>query len=349
MIPLDIPQFKAGNESRFANFISSLDKKDKIALISHGADLDGIASAKITNKIINADIIKFVGYEELNDELIIELKKEKVTKIIMTDLGTDNPNFIKDLQKLAPILIIDHHIFQEDFNSEKVIFINAQGYCAAYLCYYLFSKIQDLEVLDWLVACASISDWMYFKNQNWMNQVFQKYGDTFRGTPEGIKQSKKFWDLQWKLSLSIIYFRKDITKVLESIGEKFGDIGDLEKHSAEVQKDIDESAKKFDEEKTEITDGYFWELKEKRFPIKSIVSNIISSKDTHKTFIILVNRETNYEISARRQDKTVDLPNLLRSLISGFENSSAAGHIPAAGGNFPVTYYQEFKKRLKNL
>ena len=64
MIPLDIPQFQAGSEKRFANFISSLDKKDKIALISHGADLDGIASAKITNKIINADIIKFVGYEE---------------------------------------------------------------------------------------------------------------------------------------------------------------------------------------------------------------------------------------------------------------------------------------------
>ena len=127
-------KLEIGSEKRFFEFISKLGEKnkEKIALISH-VDLDGIVSAKIVNKVIEADILKFLDYTELNKNLIKELKKEKVTKVIFTDLLIKDKDFIKELEKISNILIIDHHI-SKDWNSEKTGFIRVE---AGYSCGYL--------------------------------------------------------------------------------------------------------------------------------------------------------------------------------------------------------------------
>ena len=62
MIEIVKPEWLVGNEKRFSDFISELNDKDRVALISHGADIDGIVSAKIIDSVINPDFIKFVGY-----------------------------------------------------------------------------------------------------------------------------------------------------------------------------------------------------------------------------------------------------------------------------------------------
>jgi oligoribonuclease NrnB/cAMP/cGMP phosphodiesterase (DHH superfamily) len=332
-----------GNERAFSQFISSLGE-EKIALISH-IDLDGIASAKVVSSVIEPDLILFVNYQDITLNLVEKLKKEEIKKVIFTDLSIDFIEIIKEIEKFSEVLIIDHHVPRYDFNSLKTTYINAKGYCAAFLSYSLFSKVQNLNYLDWIVACASISDMLYRQNENWMKIIFEKYGDNYLLEDDRLKKEGKFWELQMNLSLALVYFREDVKRVFDSIGNNFGDIGDLAKYADEINKEITITIDKFRREKISFKDGYFWEIKS-IYPVKEMIINDLSFQEANKIFLIAEVGKENVGVSARRQDGNVNLPDFLQNLIQGFENSSSGGHIKAAGAHFPKKYYLKFKSRV---
>lgn len=341
------PEFIAGNELEFIDFMNRVKSRNgKIALITHN-DLDGLVSGKVANEILKADIVKFVDYIDLNRYFVNELRELKVDFVIFTDLNIENTEIIKEISKFAEVLIIDHHRFTEDMNYDRVVFINAQGFCAGYLCYYLFSKLQNLENLDWLVVCSCLSDWLFVKNSDWISEVYRKYGIEFKIENNQFKYSK-IWDIQEDLSSAILYFRPNLKRVFDQIGKNIGQIGDLKKYADEVKKEAKKALDRFSKESLIIGGVYFWEINSK-YPVKDIVVNILSMEKPDTTFIVAEKRGEYYKISARRQNKDVDLPKLMKYLTQGFRNSSAGGHIPAAGANFPSEYYEEFKKRLRNL
>lgn len=343
--------FVAGSEERFFDFISKLNDKDKIAIVSHISDLDGITSAKIINSVIRTNIIKFVDYHEININFALELKKQKVKYIILSDLMIREKSFIDEVEKFAEILIIDHHPFGIDWNSEKTIFMNSEGYCAAYLCYYLFSKIQNIEKYDWLVACASVSDWCYNKNASWMISVYDKYGEKFNPNIQDIKKSR-FYDLAIDFSRAIIYFRAEkngVLPVFESIRENnFNEQSDLIKYADIVGDEIKSIVDRFEKEKKTFNNGFYFEF-ESKFPVKSAVSTELSEKYWNKTLIILFRDGECLELSARRQDGKVDMNKFVRELVNGFEGASGGGHFKAAGGFILEKDAEEFKKRLMKL
>ena len=342
------PEFQAGSEKRFFDFISRLNEKDKIALISH-TDLDGIAAAKVANEVLDADVMKFINYIELKQGVVKELKELNVTKVVITDISVgEYIQEIKEISKFAEVLIIDHHIFASDFNSDKITFICGQGNCATYLAYYLFSRTQNLEKLDWIVACACVADYCFENNLSWMKEVYKKYGDEFKEENNYVRKSGAMWDLQNILSLALIYFKKDLKEVYDSIGNEFGELGDLKKYSEEVNSYLQECLKIFDREKEKINGRIFWEF-EPKFMVASMISTITSSKDIHKTCIIGRDDGKFYSFSARRQDGNEDMNSLLKKLVSGLENAEGGGHIKAAGGHVLLKDKEEFKKRLKEL
>ncbi|MEK6888903.1 MAG: DHH family phosphoesterase [Nanoarchaeota archaeon] len=346
-IELVKPEFIVGNEKRFFDFIGRLGDSDKIAVISHVADVDGIISAKITNKVLDADILKFVDYSALNMELVEELKDKKVNKIVITDLFIKNKEVVNELEKFSEVLIIDHHSIENDYNSSNTVYLVAHGFCASYLVYYLFSKAVNLEEMDWLAVCASIADWTYEKNRAWMKEVYNKYGEKFSESAEGIKKSK-FWDLQAILSLSILYFKSNVVKVYEKIGEQFGDLKDLKLYAVPVQREIDSLVEKFDVEKIEIKEGYFYEV-EARYSVTSIISNIISSRMQDKTIIIGESKYPFYKLSLRRQDGKSDMNKFAKKLIEGFEKSDGGGHFKASGATILSKDARILKERIKDL
>jgi single-stranded DNA-specific DHH superfamily exonuclease len=341
------PLFIAGNELSFIDFMSRVkERKGRVALISHN-DLDGLVSAKVSNEVLGADMVKFVDYIDLNQYLVNELRELKVDFVVFTDLNIEDIQIIKDISQFAEVLIIDHHRFTEDMNYERIVFLNAQGFCAGYLCYYLFSKIERLENFDWLVVCSCLSDWLFLKNAEWISEVYRKYGFDFIIDNNNFKKSL-MWSIQEDLSSSILYFRPNLKRVFDQIGKNIGQIGDLKKYADEVKKEAKKALDRFSKESLIIGGVYFWEINSK-YPVKDIVVNILSMEQPNTTFIVAERRGNYYKISARRQNKDVDLPKLMKYLTQEFKNSSAGGHIPAAGANFPVEYYEEFKKRLRNI
>lgn len=336
-----------GTEQRFLDFINDIRDDDVVALISH-TDLDGITAAKVANMVLNAKIIKFVNYSDLHLGLVKELKELGATKIVFTDLNIGNELFLKELESFSHILILDHHVTPRDWNSSRTSFIKVEaGYCAGYLCYALFSNIHGLHSIEWLVACSCISDYCHVKPRAWLDAVFSRYNDSLELEGTCVRKSGPIWDVQYTLSLALIYHQDNVLFAFNSLGEHFGSMGDLSRDAEEVDQEIRETLKSVRAHRIGFHEGYFIELNP-RFPISSIVSTIISSEEPSKTHVVLrpdAHLDI-YHVSARRQDSKHDMGAFLKKLVEGFEKSSAGGHIPAAGGSFPKKYLSEFKRRL---
>jgi len=336
-----------GSESRFQKFVEDLDDEDKIALISH-TDLDGMVAAYVAHTVVGADLVKFVDYEELALPLAQQLKEEGITKIIFTDLYIGNREFVLALEEFAQVLILDHHLSKEDWNSDRTVFLKCQdGYCAGYLCYELFSKAKDLSMLDWLVACSCVSDYCHLKTEEWLTQVYSRYEDSFEKVGTYVRKSGQMWDLQEALSLAIIYFKNDLNEVFDRIGERYGDIGDLKDYADKVRGEVQRLVDLFEKDRVSFKDGYLFEFTPK-FACGSMVSTILSGQDIHKT-ILTLRKDPHadiYHVSARRQDKKLNMADFLKQLVHGLDRGDAGGHVPAAGGSFGAMDIKEFKKRL---
>lgn len=338
-------ELEIGNEKRLFDFIENI-KNDKVALISH-IDLDGITAVKIVNEIVNVEEIKFVEYEELNKNLVEELRRKGFKKIIFADLYIKDKRFMNSLEEFADILILDHHL-APDWNSSKTVFIKGvEGYSASYLCYHLLSKIKNLEELDWLVACSCISDFCHIKPKKWLEKIFRKYGDNLEYEGTYVRKSGKFWDLQYNISMALIYFKqnKNMNKAYDSIGRDFGNIGILNKYANEVKEEIGRVVNEFENKKEEIKEGYFFEANPK-FSIGSITSSILSGTDIHKIFVIITPEKDFFRVSVRRQDKKFDCNAFLQTLLKDLSGADGGGHIAAAGGHFMKKDLPEFRKRL---
>lgn len=339
-----------GSEKNFLDFINRLNDKDKIALVSH-TDLDGLAAAKVVNKVVNADLVFFLNYEELAEPLVQKLKENKVTKVIFTDLYIGDKEFLQSLEEFAEVLILDHHLTKQDWNSERTTFIKGEdGYCAGYLCYYLFSKVQSIEQLDWLVACSCISDYCHIKTADWLTGVFLKYQDMFEQQGTYVRKNGPIWDLQESLSLAIIYFKdqvRGLNTVFDKIGIDYADIGDLTAYASKVKGEVERLVQSFEREKEVFPKGFLFVF-EPRFPCGSMISTIVSGNYLTK-IIITVRPDPHldiYHISVRRQDKQEDMAAFLKNLVSGLEGADGGGHVPAAGGHFQKKDLVEIKRRL---
>ena len=341
---MERPEWAAGSEERFSDFMRDLTGAERIALVSH-TDHDGIAAAKVAQDAVSAQEIFFIDYSDMDEHFIEKLRENRVTHVVMLDLMVKDSGFLERLGEFAKVLLIDHHTPEHDFNSARVVYMNAEGMCATYLAYYLFSKIKNLEARDWLVACACIADWCYLKNQGWMAHTIEKYGERFVPTPEGVKKTGKFWDVQAAISLALVYFDSNLRRVFDSIGMSFGEIGDLGNYAGEVQEEIDACIARYEGEKQAIDGGFFWEFTS-RFQVKSIVTTTISAERPDTTIIIGKLDGERYYFSARRQDKKISMNDLLKKLIMGFTESNAGGHAAAAGGHIRLADVSEFKRRL---
>lgn len=343
---LIIMELEIGNEKKLFDFIENI-KNEKVALISH-IDLDGMTAAKVINCVVGAEEIKFVEYEELNKNLVEELRNKGFKKIIFTDLYIKDDGFMNALEKFADILILDHHL-APDWNSNKTVFIKGEeGFSAGYLCYSLLSKIKNLEELDWLVACSCISDFCHIKPKDWLEKIFRKYGDRLEYEGTYVRKSGKFWDLQYNISMALIYFKqnKEMKRAYDALGKDFGDIGILNKYSKEVKEEIDLVVNEFKNKKEEIKEGYFFEANPK-FAINSIVSSILSGTDIHKIFVIIQPEIDFFRVSVRRQDKEFDCNSFLQTLLKDLPDADGGGHVAAAGGHFMKKDLPEFRKRLE--
>ena len=334
-------EFLAGNEKRFADFISNLNERDKIAILSHN-DRDGICSAVIVSKSIgNPDYVGIIPLDLFNlPEIISELKKKKINKIIICDLAIfDSKELLKKLEEFAELLVIDHHPFMEDLNSERITYLKADThYPAAYICYYLFSKIKEIPEIFGVLGTLCDTDYKY--NENNAETIYDDYG--FKSKKQNL------WEIARNLTYAIIYFKDSNPKKVYDIlmGDNYlENLKKLEKYSKIILDEIESHTKDFEKNHDEYKDLILYLYKPK-FSFASILSTIISLRDFSKTIILAYEKEGRIRMSCRRQDGKVDCNRLMRLSVEGIPDSKAGGHFKASGGDIPKESFEKFKENL---
>ncbi|MCU0642413.1 MAG: DHHA1 domain-containing protein [archaeon] len=333
-------KFLTGSEKRFFDFISKLNDKDKIALISHN-DSDGITSAVISAKVLGKiDYLKFTTYNpESLSAIAAEIKEKKINKVIITDLSIDETNLL-EMAKFADVLIIDHHVFRSDMNSDKVVYLKSPSELpASYMCHYLFSKTQ--EIPGWIAALGIASDRVdRYHNAN----VCEVFEDFSLGK---ISKCEYFWRTVMNLGYALIYYAGDEKKIFDIImkAKDFDDLKEIEKPAGEVEREFEATMKDVEKNHEEFKDMWIYRYKPK-YEINSMLANAVSNWDEKKTFVILSEGGDWFRVSARRQDRRVNCVKLLENAVLGIPGARSGGHFMAAGGNVPAKSIEQFKKNL---
>jgi single-stranded DNA-specific DHH superfamily exonuclease len=351
---------------RFKDFISSITKKDRVAVIHH-TDPDGVCSGVILSKLVERIRKKKIDFRinqrgnihYITDDTIKRLKAKKINKVIITDLTVDeHPVGVKKLSEFASVLIIDHHPVYNDLDSKKIVMIksffvsdiSSSRYCAAKLSYDLANLMVDLSDLDWLAAVGSIGDIATGPFRPWLRKVFRRHRiklkkDLFKTRLGGvailISSAESFDVKNVKLCFDIIYKARTYRDVLKSRLRVF-------------RKKIDDELQHYIRNMRSLAEIYpdldliYYEMRPK-YHTKSPLCTILGIKYPNKTIVTVDLRKGMVSASARRSDSKVAVNKLLSGAVKGFKSANAGGHVFASGANFYKKDYKKFKKRIISL
>ncbi len=340
----------------FDQFIRSLGKDSRVAIL-HDTDPDGVCSAVIAAKAvekITGNKIKLRVHQpdrmgDITEETIEKLKENNINVLITTDKPVDyRPIGVLIVEKFAKVLIIDHHKKYTNINNENICLLKLNSYYpSSKIVFDYFSKYVNLYESDWIAAVGLISDYAFKEWKDFLDKIFKKYkiektNDIFTNELGEIGSIIKYSEVysmdKVKEIYDVIYNAKYPRDVHDS---------NLKKYYTDVKKEVKKTIDNFNKKKEVYEDLDWYEVKSK-FPLTSILSTIISSKQPERTLAVAQIFNGRANISIRRQDRTIAVNELMENGVLGFENAGGGGHKAAAGAVFDSEDYKEFKKRVLN-
>lgn len=341
-------KYLIGSEQEFDNFLNSINKGDKIGIITH-TDMDGIASGILLEKILDSKGLKanFIEFLDYGADALKSFLKKKFDVLFFTDWNVDNfPDYLNRLRKKSKVLVIDHHPSNDSLIDKKGIIKTESKYCTTHTLFDLAKKYNYLNTksFEWLVCATIILDYTFDTDQNmkFLNLIYSGM------TKENVFESEP-GKIGTKIANALIYYKPNFRKVYELVLKK--DFSSLEKADKKIKEEIEKGIELFKRESEHFADKklYFY-YKNLNYNLTSVVVSQLSHNEFDKDTLIFISdmsdKEGFVKMSARNQTGEVDLGKLLKKCIEGFENSSAGGHVKASAGNFPKKYLGEFKKRL---
>jgi len=345
-------KFLLGSKEDFYNFINLISEKDKIGIVTH-TDLDGIASAIFLQKILESRSLEidFIECLDHGANVLEGVLNKKFDVLFFTDWNVDDySEYLKKLKKKGKVFVIDHHPFDKELKNETNFIKTSYEYCSSH-CLFDLAKSKDYfntEEWGWLVCSAIIADYVWDKLEE--NFEFIK---SFYPT---VKKDSSIWNSEPGMIGKLIkgaslYYSSNLRKVYDLVLEK--DLTRLEKANEEVTKEVERWVDKINEEIEYFREGnLIFVYGEPKYNIVSTVASIISDRDFRGDVVVfcaeLKDKKEFVKVSAREQTGIVDVRQLLKKCVEGFENSSAGGHVRAAAGTFPKKYLNEFRNRLLN-
>ncbi len=343
-------------------FVDSLKKGGKFAQICD-SDPDGIDSAVIVSTAIE----RMVGIKPalvmpgnhnvdmLDDNLIADLKAKGITHLITTDIAFDQKKSqIKKLEKFCYILIFDHHKLYNNVNSKRTLLIKPQlfqkkidpsQYCASKLVFDVFVKIAPIKDLDWLAVIGILADsnfrtWKVFVKKTLTRLKLKLNPEApFNNSLGRICNLMAYYEIYAPGKVDNLYVAMKKAKSYKHA------LGSEIRKAEFVSKEVDYYLKNYQRYSENHDDLLLIRIKPK-YRIGSIVATRLSNHLPHRTIVIAQEMQGRMFVSARRQDFKVAVNDLLEHGVKSINESSAGGHIPAAGARFPTTQYNTFSQRI---
>jgi len=332
------------SKEEFYEFIENIKPEDNIAILTH-TDLDGISSGIFLEEILKSKnlkikIIRFINYKkDLFSSLIKNLEKEKISKIFISDIGSDDPKDLENLREKFDVFWIDHHEFSKIENRKNIIKTESAD-CVGFVIYDLAEKFIDQEKWNWLVCATMVSEFSFKRKEN-LDFIKKYYNMNFENPFDSEPG-----EIAKRVSSALMYYKKDLKKVYKMVQNN--DIDQIEEIHKIVQKEID------------LVVDYYWKNAE-YFPKQgiyiceinpkiagpSVVSTIVSQAKPEDTHLIINNMGEEFvKISARNQSDKKDMNKLVKLGIEGLKDSTGGGHPNASGAIIKREDLEEFKDKI---
>lgn len=346
--------------AQFKRFMTGIVPSDKVAVVFHN-DPDGVCSGVILAKIVERLRKKRVdGFFYPVDNkvfLTIELVKKLrgFNKIITTDLAVDQfPDSVKEVERFAEVLVVDHHKLINNLASGRTTFIKADflredsaSYCASKLVFDLGNGVVNIADLDWVSCIGVIGDMAWPVWRGFLDNTLRKYGFDVVDDPWKCV----FGECAKVISSAEIVKRDNIGKAFDVLyrAKSARDIisSELSKFSKLVDEDIAFWRSKVRNVKcVQDLELVLLEISPK-YKIKSALSTLVSIDNPHITWVVAdISGDKEVSVSARRQDRLVPLNKVMDDAVKGIPNAFGGGHVPAAGATLPKDFYAKFKEQL---
>lgn len=354
-------------------FLRGITKDDRVGVL-YDDDGDGMSAA--ASVIIGVErltgkppfLVKSFEHTPsyIDDLLPQKMQAEGVTKLITVDKTVDqkSEDFMKALEKVCPVLVIDHHKIYNNYSSPRFTMIKPHliwetepsSFPTAILAYTLFSTVIDLSDKDWIPCIGIVSDSAYSRWKDFVDASAQKWG------LDPVKEDNDPFESPFGILSGMIY----CTQILSSY--QLPELLDLlvgANHPNDILSSgfrslvnvVDDEVKEWMERlKKDIQ--LFPEIElalavvKPRHAIKSLLINKLS-RERFSNWNLLILQEvangTRVTLSARRQDFKIPMNEMLEVAVKEFPESNAGGHIPAAGGIIRKEDEEKFIENVKTF
>ena len=318
-------------------FLEDIVSNDKIAIVTHN-DIDGYASG-----ILFYDFFKNKNCKDINVYLHnIGLSTDKIIKgiknsdkIFISDLAPSIVIDILEASKDKQVLYTDHHVKNAEI-PESILEYRTESQVPSSRAVY------DLVGGKKWIAVAGIGgDCCDKQNKDLVDGFLSESG--FKDIEE-YKQKVIF-----PLSSFLVYFNNEPNKAFDIFKklESPKDISLIGKYAYPVENEIKRIVECFEETQEKLGKINFGYIKNPKFEVKSIVINQISGRNPEEIYVLAAASDGIIRLSARNQSKKYNMIKVLEKGISGLENASAGGHVPAAGGNIMKCDLEKLKENLR--
>ncbi|MBI3623472.1 DHH family phosphoesterase, partial [Candidatus Pacearchaeota archaeon] len=278
------------------------------------------------------------------DNYISKFKKDKITKIFLTDISADVSDFdgFERLRNSADTLLIDHHVINPEMKNHKNIIKNHTPDCTTWVLYNFAKKFFDIEKWDWL-ACATMIAEFSFRDKDNAYFLKERYSDI---------EEKTIFDsepgmLARKIDFNLKYYEGNLFVVYDLILKK--ELNELDRIYEIVNKEVNKGIEKYKNEAEKLNDKIYFAEFSPKFNISNVIVTVVCRKEPEKVFMIASDvGKGMVKISARNHNGNCDANFLIKKGIQGLENASGGGQIYAAGASFYKKDLEKFKENLLN-
>ncbi|MFH1445432.1 MAG: DHH family phosphoesterase [Nanoarchaeota archaeon] len=340
------------NLEKLASFLEI----DGSKILFYHNDADGITSAALFLKFFHDFDPRQRKGPMIDDDFIKELEIECPDLVVFLDLQVDRDweklqSLLKKLPNLK-IVIIDHHIFDKNMNSEKIVHINpifdSDVYIPASAVVYQLLKDMEKNVKPyiWISCMGIIGDYGFDDKfcKSIFNECKKMYPELIEESPQNSKLAEGVKMVSAATSVrGFVGVEKALESLLQARYYKdFSSIKIFEKWTTLAKTDFDKAIKRAEVKKTVIDKVVFFPVKAK-YGIHSDIGTRLGEK--YKDSVIVTIRDLDngwYKIGMRAQSGKFNLANIIKKCVKGI--GSGGGHVKAAG--LIVNDLEKFKKRL---
>ena len=336
---------------RLKSFLRAKGKK----LLFYHQDADGICSAALWLKFFPGFEAKAREGPRMDDIFVQDVKEKEPDLVVFLDLPVDQEaERLREISKGRDVIIIDHHIPEENMSSENILHVNPKFrkdvyLPASYLVYRILEKLKKkVEPLIWISVIGIIGDYGFKECKELLDKCRVIYPDLLYVRPLESKLGKGAELISAAITYKGLRGAKKALDILVG-AESYTDFAEnrqLLQWKGTVQKEIDKILEEFKEKKEEYSELNLLVYKiESKLSISSVISSILAR--LYPNDIIIVRKRTesgNWKLSVRSQRGIINVGETIKMCVKDI--GSGGGHKKAGGAL--IQDWDKFRERFFN-